>query len=241
MFADSLLDSQWGNRSHRGWTTLASFALQAAGVAALLLLPLLYTQGFLPLQPHGEIVAPMPQLEPAAERATASAPGLSVVSEVHGLALQAPQHVPDRISMDPDAGLPPTVNFGGGSGANTCGRACQGVPSSIGTGPAVIPPPPSVPPVRQRTSVMMEGSLIHRVEPQYPALAKTMGIQGTVVLAAVVSREGTIEKLKVVSGQPFLAQAAAEAVRQWRYRPYVLNGEPVEVDTQITVNFFLSR
>jgi periplasmic protein TonB len=241
MFADSLLDSQWANRSHRGWTTLASFALQAAGVAVLLLLPLLYTQGFLPLQASREIVAPMPQLEPAPVRVTAANGGSPVVSEVHGPIIQSPQSVPNRISMDPDVESPPPVAFETGSGPNTCGRACQGIPNSIGTGPAVIPPPPSVPPVHKRTSVMMEGSLIHRVEPQYPALAKTMGIQGTVVLAAVVSREGTIEKLKVVSGHPFLAQAAAEAVQQWRYRPYVLNGQPVEVDTQITVNFFLSR
>jgi len=87
----------------------------------------------------------------------------------------------------------------------------------------------------------MEGSLIYRVEPQYPAVAKAMGIQGQVVLAAVISREGSIEKLQPLSGHPFLVKAALDAVRQWRYRPYILNGEPIEVDTRVTVNFTLNR
>jgi protein TonB len=88
---------------------------------------------------------------------------------------------------------------------------------------------------------MMEGSLIRRVEPQYPVIAKNMGVQGTVVLAAVISREGTIEQLQVVRGHPLLVQAALRAVREWRYRPYILNDAPVEVDTQITVNFILHK
>ena len=87
---------------------------------------------------------------------------------------------------------------------------------------------------------MMEGNLIYRIQPEYPALARQVRVQGTVVLRAVISREGTIENLQVLSGHPLLVKAAMEAVRQWRYRPYVLNGEPVEVETQVTVNFILS-
>jgi protein TonB len=87
---------------------------------------------------------------------------------------------------------------------------------------------------------MMEGNLIHRVQPEYPLLARQARIQGTVVLRAIISREGRIEKLQVVSGHPLLAPAAIEAVRQWRYRPYLLNDQPVEVETQVTVNFTLS-
>jgi len=86
----------------------------------------------------------------------------------------------------------------------------------------------------------MEGNLIHRLQPAYPLLAVQTRTQGQVVLRAVISREGTIENLQVVSGHPLLVRAALEAVRQWRYRPYVLNGEPVEVETQVTVNFVLS-
>ena len=73
---------------------------------------------------------------------------------------------------------------------------------------------------------MMEGNLIYRVQPDYPPLARQARVQGLVVLRAMISRDGAIEDLQVLSGHPMLAQAAVEAVRQWRYRPYVLNGEP---------------
>jgi len=87
---------------------------------------------------------------------------------------------------------------------------------------------------------MSEGDLVHKVLPAYPALARSARIQGTVVLQAMISKQGAIENLRLLSGHPMLAPAAIEAVRQWRYRPYILNGEPVEVDTQITVNFSLA-
>jgi protein TonB len=87
---------------------------------------------------------------------------------------------------------------------------------------------------------MMEGNLIFRVQPDYPSLARQVRVQGQVVLRAVISREGTIENLQVLSGHPMLVRAAVEAVRQWKYRPYLLNGEPVEVETEVKVNFILS-
>jgi protein TonB len=87
---------------------------------------------------------------------------------------------------------------------------------------------------------MLEGSLLHRVQPIYPPLARTAHIQGEVVLFALISKSGNIDNLRVLSGHPMLAPAAVEAVSQWRYRPYVLNGEPIEVETQITVKFTLS-
>jgi protein TonB len=87
----------------------------------------------------------------------------------------------------------------------------------------------------------MEGSLIRKVEPPYPPLAKSARIQGPVVLFAVISRSGTIDNLRVLSGHPMLVQAAIDAVKQWRYRPYILNQEPIEVETQITINFVLGN
>ena len=86
----------------------------------------------------------------------------------------------------------------------------------------------------------MEGNLIFRVQPDYPSLARQVRVQGQVVLRAVISREGTIENLQVLSGHPMLVRAAVDAVRQWKYRPYLLNGEPVEVETEVKVNFILS-
>ena len=91
-----------------------------------------------------------------------------------------------------------------------------------------------------RLSHMSEGDLIHKILPMYPPLARSARIQGTVVLQAVISKQGAIENLRVLTGHPMLVPAAIEAVRQWRYRPYILNSEPVEVETQITVNFSLT-
>jgi protein TonB len=87
---------------------------------------------------------------------------------------------------------------------------------------------------------MSEGDLVRKVLPVYPPLARSARIQGQVVLQAVISKQGVIENLKVLGGHPLLVPAAIEAVRQWRYRPYVLNDKPVEVETQITVNFSLA-
>jgi protein TonB len=86
---------------------------------------------------------------------------------------------------------------------------------------------------------MLEGSLIRRVQPVYPPLARSARVQGSVLLAAEISKDGTIKDLKLISGHPMLVPAAIQAVSQWRYRPYVLNGEAIEVETQITVNFIL--
>ena len=81
--------------------------------------------------------------------------------------------------------------------------------------------------------------MIKRVQPRYPQNALSMRMQGSVQLEATINKEGTISNLKVVSGDPVLARAATDAVRQWRYKPYYLNGEPVEIETQVTVNFRL--
>lgn len=84
-----------------------------------------------------------------------------------------------------------------------------------------------------------QGLLIKKVTPRYPQNALSMRIQGAVVLEATINKEGNISNLKMLSGDATLGRAAAEAVKQWRYKPYYLNGEPVEIQTQITVNFKL--
>jgi len=84
-----------------------------------------------------------------------------------------------------------------------------------------------------------QGLLIKRVQPRYPQNALSMRVQGAVQMEATINKEGNISNLKVLSGDVVLARAATEAVKQWRYKPYYLNGEPVEIQTQITVNFRL--
>ena len=90
------------------------------------------------------------------------------------------------------------------------------------------------------SSGVSSGLLIRRVNPTYPPLARQARIQGVVILQAQISKDGSIENLQLISGHPMLAPAAIEAVKQWKYKPYLLNGEPVEVDTQVQVNFTLA-
>jgi protein TonB len=129
-----------------------------------------------------------------------------------------------------------------GNGTSTSGEAPPGLPIGLagagdGTRPVLATPPPPSHPIR--VSHMDPGSLIYQVQPVYPPLARAARVEGPVVLAALISKDGTIENLRVVTGRPMLVGSAVEAVSKWRYRPYILNNEPVEVETQITVNFFL--
>ncbi len=243
MFADSMLDAPWADRSRRGWTTLASFALQAVAVGCLLLLPLLYTQGLPQFQLISSLIAPTPPPAPLAPEAVRN-PHQAASNLSSDGRVVAPRFVPREVLQIDEPIAPPPMDTGGlrvpgGTGDSTIP---SGVLNSIGTGNnIVIPPPPSPPSTHPpRVSRMMEGNLVYRVQPQYPALARQARVQGMVVLRAVITREGKIANLQVMSGHPMLVQSAMDAVRQWRYRPYYLNNEPVEVETQVTVNFTLS-
>ena len=240
MFADSFCDSGWSNGSHRGWTTLISFALQALAVGCLLLLPLLYTQGL----PRLTLLAPL--LAPAPPSALPQAPphvnAAAAQSNMVGIRLVSPAEIPPSVNMLTETEPPPpmvdpsAIGISHGIG-DPSGRGTV-LNSILGSGQVLPPPPPVVhhPPV----SRMMEGNLVLRVQPNYPAIARQARVQGEVVLRAMISREGTIENLQVLSGHPMLVRSAVDAVRQWRYRPYVLNGEPIEVETEVKVNFVLS-
>ena len=93
----------------------------------------------------------------------------------------------------------------------------------------------------KRSEGVQHALLVRRVQPSYPILARQAGVEGTVRLHAVIGRDGTIRELEVLSGHPLLVSAARDAVREWRYQPTLLNGEPVEVETYITVVFQLRR
>jgi protein TonB len=95
-------------------------------------------------------------------------------------------------------------------------------------------------PVRISSGVA-SSSAIYKALPVYPAIAREARVEGTVVLAATISKQGTIENLRVVSGPPMLQQAALDAVKTWRYKPYLLNGDPVAVETTVNVVFNLQR
>ncbi|MGC2583928.1 MAG: TonB family protein, partial [Acidobacteriaceae bacterium] len=137
-----------------------------------------------------------------------------------------------------EAAPPPSAGVAGMEGMGSGGGVMGGVLGSLGTGPA--PTVKAAPPKKVAVSSgVMAGNRIGGEMPQYPAIAKAARIQGTVVLQATISKGGTIENLRVISGPPMLQAAAQEAVRTWRYKPYLLNGDPVEVETQVNVVFSL--
>ena len=150
-----------------------------------------------------------------------------------------PTAIPDHIASVNDTDAPPAPSIGEIGIPGGTGLPGRGVPGSIGNPTAVAPPPPPGPARPLRVSQWAEGNLIYRVQPTYPPLARQARIQGSVQMRAIISKTGTIENLTVLSGHAMLVTAAVEAVRQWRYRPYMLNGEPIEVETEITVNFLL--
>jgi protein TonB len=242
MFAESMLETSWAQRTQRSWTTLTSFALQAAVLGALLTISLMTTVR-LPesrvLQPPVSWGAPPPLRNIAREHTTHL-----VQSNLSDNILIEPPSIPRQIRMIDEIEPPPQVSYNTTEGVDGAGKGSrQGVWGVINqslshiAGPA-LPAVASKPAFR--TSSMLQGSLIRRVDPVYPPLARSARVQGQVVLAAIISKEGTIQHLQVLSGHPMLVKAALEAVTQWRYRPYVLNDQVIEVETQITVNFKLN-
>jgi len=242
MFADSFCESGWPDRSRRGWTTLVSFALQLLAVSCLLLLPLLYTEGLPRLALLAPLLAPAPPLAALPAQQHPNASSSTAQSNMMGSRLVSPTQIPQSVNILTESVLPPPMVDPDAIGVShgTGDQNARGtVPGGIVGSDQVLPPPP--PPAHHPPiSHMMEGNLIYRVQPEYPALARQVRVQGQVILRAVISREGTIENLQVLSGHPMLVRAAVNAVQQWRYRPYVLNGEPVEVETEVRVNFVLS-
>jgi len=159
--------------------------------------------------------------------------------------LMAPKVIPKEIKVikeeaEPDPGVVGAVGgVPGGVAGGSMGGVLGGVIGGIGTAP---PPPKPRPtgPIRVGGNVQA-ARIVNRVQPVYPPLARQTRISGTVRLHAIISKDGTIQQLEVMSGHPLLQQAALDAVRQWRYQPTLLNGEPVEVDTTIDVIFSLNQ
>lgn len=243
MFADSLLETSWAHRGRRSWTTLTSFGLQAVVIGLLLMIPLLTTVG-LPVNPVMTTPVSWAAPPPSAPMRPQNAiqPNRSNLS---GNAIIAPRSIPHEVQILNETEPPPQVSYNtdpGVIGSTGPGDARAGVWRSINESLSRVQPPPAPPATIKRefrTSSMLEGSLIRRVQPIYPPLARSARIQGSVVLTAVISQTGTMKNVTALSGHPMLVPAALAAVSQWRYRPYVLNGEAIEVETQITVNFVL--
>ena len=242
MFEDSLVESSGALRRRNPWTVALSFAAEGLIAMVLLLLPLINTQAL----PWHEVTAifnlpaPPPAAAPPASSRMRSAQTRPNPAEEP---LLTPVFIPRRVAMirdepaNDDAGpAPDWAGVPGGTGT--------GVPNSVLSNMMQLPPvmPKVVAPSKVRVSSgVAQGLLVHQVKPMYPPLAMQAHIQGTVVLQAVIAKDGTVQDLRVVTGHPLLVRAALDAVQLWRYKPYLLNDQPVEVDTQINVNFTLGN
>jgi protein TonB len=165
------------------------------------------------------------------------------VSQVVNGELRAPSRIPEKVKMIKEEEAPPSASSGviGGVEGGVPGGTVSGVLGSLITVSHTMQPPAVAPARRIRVSTgISEGMLTRRVEPVYPIIAQRARVQGTVEMKALISKQGTIENLQLVSGHPLLVPAAMDAVKQWRYRPYVLNGEPLEVETMVIVNFHMN-
>jgi protein TonB len=246
MFEDSFIETN-KNRftSHRGAATFLSFVLQVLVIAVLILIPLIVTQALPVAQLNTMLVAPPPPPPPppppaSAARTVQTKPVESVTHE-----LQVPLKIPQKVEMvkdtpPPSAQAPSVAGVVGGVAGGTTGGQIGGVIGGvIGSVPVSVPKVATPDRVRVSQGVS-EGLLQHKVMPQYPPLARQARIQGQVVLQAIIGKDGKIENLQVVRGHPMLNASAIDAVKQWRYKPYMLNGQPTEVETVITVNFTMA-
>lgn len=234
----SSLESNWDHSARRGRATLASFTLQAFGLSLLIAISMLWVER--PPQVHWLQIAAPTGFTPVQPESMPGHHANSSAGNPNREAITTPRSVPretpriDDVGSGPAVPDAPNIDYGPSNGPTI--SVNHGIGDSI---PVVIPARPAAAkplPV----SHWAEGNLIFRVQPTYPPLARQARIQGSVELRAIISKAGMIENLVVVSGHPMLVKSAIEAVRQWRYRPYLLNNDPIEVETEVTVNFVLS-
>lgn len=252
MFEQTFIEGT--GKTKKTWTVLVSFVGQILLVLVAILIPLIYTDTLPRTTLTSFLVAPPPPPPPPPPPAPAPKVVKVIPRQFDAGRLMAPKVIPKEIAMIKEEELPPisqSVGVVGGVPGGVPGGTPGGVIGGIiGSVPVAAPPPP--PPVKeapkpvtpQRIRVggnVQQARLIRQPKPVYPPLARQARIQGTVRFNAIIGRDGTIQNLQLVSGHPLLVPSAQEAVKQWVYQPTLLNGEPVEVITQIDVNFTLSQ
>ncbi|HKS66758.1 MAG TPA: TonB family protein [Candidatus Acidoferrales bacterium] len=243
MFDDLVVSSAHPTHTHKRWTVLLSGVIQVLIILVFILIPLLVTEALPKEMVATWITAPAPPPPPPPP-----APKVQVVKPTVRLIqagkLTAPTVIPKKVNIIKEEAQPPDVGavgvvggVPGGMPGGSAGGVLGGILGGTGGGP---PPPPKQTPERIRVGGnVQQANLIHQVLPVYPEIAKTAHIQGTVILHAIISKEGSVQELQYISGPPLLMRSAMDAVRQWRYRPTLLNGDPVQVDTTISVVFTL--
>lgn len=251
MFDQTFVDGT--GKTNKGWTVILSFVLEGLAIGILILIPLIYTDTLPKATLTSFLVAPPPPPPPPPPPAATPPPKVVKVvpRQFDAGRLMAPKTIPKEIANIKEEELPPaSASAGvvggvpGGVPGGAPGGVIGGIISSVPTAAPPPPPPPKEKPATpQRIRVggnVQAANLIRKIMPVYPPLAKQARVQGVVKFQAVIGKDGTIQNLQLLSGHPLLVPAATEAVKQWLYKPTLLNGEPVEVITQIDVNFTLS-
>lgn len=229
-------------RPRNPWAASGSIAFLSLLLLAVIVVPLYVTEP-LPKMERLTMLYLQPPAAAGSSSVKLSAPTTSKPTYIpSNKTLFAPVHPTQEAQT-----VPAETNGGvvGGVPGGVVGGVGAGMLSSVLATPRSVPvlakTPEPVPAKRVRVpSTIAEANLIHDVPPQYPSEAGRARIQGTVVLMAVIGKDGTVKDVTVESGLPILAQAAIDAVKQWRYKPYLIDGNPVEVDSRITINFTLS-
>jgi periplasmic protein TonB len=244
MFEDSLLESGGRLKTKRGRTTTFAIILEIALIGVMVLMPLIFTEALPKQQLMTFLVAPPPPPPPPPPAAAPVKVVKQIQTDIVNGALRTPTKIPQKVQMIKEEDAPPpsmaSAGVVGGVPGGIPGGQMGGVIGGIISSTPVAVPKVATPQRVRVSAGVTSGLLIRKVQPNYPPLARQARISGTVVLRAVISKDGSIENLSLVSGHPMLAPAAIDAVKQWKYKPYLLNGEPVEVDTEVQVNFSLA-
>lgn len=249
MFQDSLVGS--GDAARKTWSFAVSLLAQTAAICAVVLATMAYT----PLLPAAGFAVWLEAPPPPPGAPPPPADPVPLVQEPtrYENAFVQPNKIPEHaVKLGDPEDFKPTIPNGptvlGGDPDSRAGVIGSWLPSDVPP-----PPPPKPKPVEKAleppassgpvpvSSRIQAAKLIRRVQPVYPPIARTAGVSGTVRLRAIISGDGRIEQLRVLSGHPFLVRAAVQAVEQWCYRPTLLGDKPVQVATEIEVNFVLSR
>jgi len=236
LFRESLIASG-KSRRRNPWATAGAVAFQLVLLLVMVVIPLFHTDSLqLPKRERLTMLYLQPPAAAVANPRKLQVPKPTSTYTPSGAGISAPVHTTQEAPSSPV-----------GTTSGMLGGISDGVPSEVPVStinapiPAAKAPEPT-PVKRMRIAARVaEANLIHDVAPQYPPEAGRARVEGTVVLMAAIGKDGSVQDVRVESGLPILAQAAVDAVKQWRYRPYLLNGEPVEVDSRITINFTLSR
>ena len=237
MFNELLESSSQRKKTNTGWSVILSAIIQISALLVLIVIPLIYTQALPKAMLATLLIAPPPPPPPPPPPVKEAIK--PVARLIQSGKLMQPRAIPRDVAVFKEAELPPDVINNNANDSGVFG----GIPGQglmAGNGP-VVPPPKAAAPVRiKQGGAVTAASLITQTRPVYPSLARQARIQGTVVLHAIIDKEGKVAQLEVVSGHPLLVQSALEAVKQWRYKPTQLNGDPVEVDTTIQVTFTMN-